>query len=301
MVIVMDNKKWMVSIDDNADVFRLNMIGTHDCVTQYIRFGHFFRCQNRNIFEQLCLGVRGLDIRVEMNKNRRLGMVHAIFKAFSEPGLFKKQMDMADVLAHCYRFLAENPSETIVFQFKNESAKHMEECFDIMYNTYINPDADKWYLGKSVPKLGEVRGKIIFIRRCKKYEDKEYPLGTGIDFSRWVEQTQAIPQPLMLSTGGDDAAQFIVQDRYKYKPEPRWNVCIKPFLDTCTEFGGKYIINYLSTAGGLKGPYNNAEYINPRFMQYPLCDNVYYGMIYTDFPTKELADKIIKTNFRSKI
>lgn len=76
-------------------------------------------------------------------------------------------MDMADVLAHCYRFLDENPSETIVFQFKNDSAKEMERCFDLMLNNYINKNPEKWYTYNRSPYLDEARGKIIFIRRCK--------------------------------------------------------------------------------------------------------------------------------------
>ena len=73
--------------------------------------------------------------------------------------------------------------------------------------------------------------------------------------------------------------------------------CIKPFLDSMNKWDGKYIINYLSTAGGLKGPYNNSKYINPKFLSYKLNKDYYYGTIYMDFPTKELTTKIIETNF----
>jgi len=294
----MDNRKWMAEIDDNSDVFRLNMIGTHDCVTKYIRFGHFFRCQDKSIYDQLCLGVRGLDIRVEEGRPGELIMVHSIFKAYNSSEMIKDRMTMPDALRDCYRFLEENPSETIIFQFKNDSAKNMEKCFDIMYSTYINLNKDKWYLGNKLPRLKDVRGKIIFVRRCRKYEDKPYKFGTGIDFSNWVEQTAAVPEPLTLTADGND---FVIQDRFKYKPEKKWKDCVKPFLDKSGEFNGKYAINYLSTAGGLKGPYNNSMYINQMFMQYPLDSKCYYGMIYTDFPSKELADKIIMTNFKENI
>ena len=33
-------------------------------------------------------------------------------------------------------------------------------------------------------------------------------------------------------------------------------------------FDGKYVICYLSTAGGLKGPKKNADYINALFLPY---------------------------------
>lgn len=291
----MNLKNWLKDIDGSAELLRLNLVGTHDCVTQYVQFSHISKCQNMNIYEQLCLGIRGLDIRVQA-KGNRLGMVHGAAKAYNTPNRFAGQMDMADVLCHCYRFLEENPSETIIFQFKNDSGKEQEQCFDNLMSTYIAENKDKWFLENRSPLLNEVRGKILLIRRCNKDESKKYPLGTGIDFSKWVEQDTAVPEPLTLKTGGANEMTFVVQDRFKYKPVPRWSCCIKPFLDTMGEFKGIYIINYLSTAGGLKGPYNNAKYINPQFMAYPLDDKKYYGMIYTDFPTPQLVKKIIETN-----
>lgn len=294
----MNLKSWMKNIDNNTEVLRLNLAGTHDSVTKYAQFSHLSKCQNLNIYEQLCIGIRGLDIRVQ-SRGSRLGMVHGVAKAFNTPNHFGKQMDLADVLEQCYRFLDENPSETIVFQFKNDSGKEMEHCFDILFHRYIKDNQSKWYLENRSPLMNEARGKIILIRRCKMLQSNEYnPHNTGIDFSKWIEQDKPVPEPRTLKTGGENEMSFVIQDRYKYKPEPRWNDCIMPFLNTMTDFCGTYIINYLSTAGGLKGPYNNSKYINPAFMKYPLKKNTYYGMIYVDFPTEELVEKIIRTNFR---
>ena len=293
----METKNWMKDINDENEVLKLNLIGTHDCVTQYIQFSHISKCQNRNIYEQLLLGIRALDIRVE-SRGDRLKMVHGVAKAFNKRSYFSAQMDMEDVLNHCYRFLDENKSETVIFQFKNDSRKEMEKCFDLMLNNYIKKNPEKWFLENRSPKLGEVRGKIVFIRRCAMDTTKGYNINeTGIDFSNWVEQDTAVPEPLTLNTSGEFEIKFIIQDRFKYKPEPRWYECIKPFLDSMGKFDGKYIINYLSTAGGFKGPKNNAKFINPKFMEYELKKGYYYGTIYTDFPTKELSEKIIKTNF----
>lgn len=288
---------WMNGLEDSREILRLNICGTHDCVTQYVQFSHISKCQNMNIYDQLCLGIRALDIRVE-SRGDRLKMVHGIAKAFNSPNHFSAQMDMADVLNHCYKFLEKNKSEAIIFQFKNDSGKENEKCFDNLFNTYISKNPHKWFLENRSPLLGEARGKIVLIRRCKMADRKIYTdKNTGIDFSKWIEQDTAEPSPLALKTSGENEMIFIVQDRFKYKPEPRWNDCIKPFLDTMTEFNGTYIINYLSTAGGLKGPYNNSKYINPKFLDYPLDKKKYYGTIYTDFPTEKLARKIIETNF----
>lgn len=295
----MELKKWMKSLPDSSDLLSLNLVGTHDCVTQYVQFSHISKCQNTDIYGQLNIGIRALDIRVEAHGDR-LGMVHGIAKAFNKNNHFSKQMDMADVLKHCYRFLDENPSEAIVFQFKNDSRKEMELCFDNLFNTYIKPNKCYWFCENRAVTLGEARGKIVLLRRCDMAQKDEYTdENTGIDFSSWVEQDTAVPEPLTMKAGASGMT-FIIQDRFKYKPEPRWNECIKPFLDTMGEFNGTYIINYLSTAGGLKGPYNNSKYINPHFMDYPLSKDYYYGTVYTDFPTKELVEKIISTNFKDE-
>ena len=298
LVMNMNLRAWMKDIDDSRDLFSLNLAGTHDCVTQYVQLSYFAKCQDRNIYEQLNLGVRCLDIRVK-SKGNRLSMVHGICNAFVNPSHISRHMDMEDVLNHCYNFLSRNPTEAIVFQFKNDSGREQEKCFDNLYNTYIKGNEDKWFLENRAPSMSECRGKIVLIRRCKKADKKEYnDLNTGIDFSGWVEQTMAEPQPLVLKTSGENQMTFTVQDRYKYRPEPRWRECIKPFLDTMKAFDGSYVINYLSTAGGLKGPYNNSKYINPQFIGYPLDSSKYYGTIYMDFPTKELVEKIIITNFK---
>ncbi|MFR5875355.1 MAG: phosphatidylinositol-specific phospholipase C domain-containing protein [Eubacterium sp.] len=293
-----DLKSWMNKLDDNRNLFELDIPGTHDCVTQFIQLPHICRCQNMNVYEQLCIGVRALDIRVQ-SRGERLGMVHGIAKAFNTPNRLGKQMDLADVLEHCFNFLRDNPSESIIFQFKNDSNNEMEKCFDNLYYRYIKGNEDKWYLENKIPSLGEVRGKLVLVRRCKMdLNNSDFTEdNTGIDFSRWAEQDTAVPEPLLLDTYSKDNASFIVQDRFKYKPVPRWSECIKPFLDARAEFDGQYVICYLSTAGGIKGPENNAKYINQKFMTYPIDKNKYYGTVYLDFPSAELTAKIIENNF----
>ncbi|MCC8016315.1 MAG: phosphatidylinositol-specific phospholipase C domain-containing protein [Clostridiales bacterium] len=293
----MELKNWMKNLNGNSDLLRLNIPGTHDCVTKYVQFPHISKTQNLTIKQQLLLGIRALDIRVA-SRAEKLIMVHGKAKAFNSANKLKKPMDLEDVLNQCYEFLDENPTETIIFQFKNDSGTENELCFNNLINTYIRKHENRWFLKNKIPNLDEARGKIYLIRRCKMEKKPNFTDdNTGLDFSLWQEQDEAVPEPLTLKTGGKNSACFIIQDRYKYKPIPRWSECIKPFLDRAEPFGGTYIINYLSTAGGLKGPEKNAEYINPRFIKYPLKSGFYYGTIYCDFPSESLVKKIILTNF----
>lgn len=118
---------------------------------------------------------------------------------------------------------------------------------------------------------------------------------TGLDFSRWVEQTTAVPEPLTLETKSIDNAVFVIQDRFKYKPIPRWNDCVKPFLDERAPFDGKYVICYLSTAGGLKGPKKNADYINARFCRINLISQNITARFMSIFPQASLQQKLFLT------
>ena len=295
-----DLRQWMMGLDGSKKIFEYTLPGTHDCVTQYVQFAHISRTQDKNIYNQLSLGIRALDIRVEPLEDGKLGMVHGMAKAFNKPGQVNKQMEMIDVLRHVYRFLKENPSETVIFQFKNDSNKERELCFNNLFYTYIKGCEEKWFLENRVPTLDEARGKIVLLRRCKMDEENEEftDENTGLDFSEWIEQDTEEPDPLPLETNAKDGAVFVIQDRFKYKPGARWSECLKPFLDTMKAFDGTYIINYTSTAGGVKGPRYNSSYINPKFMEYPLDKEKYYGTIYLDFPSRELCEKIIGHNFK---
>ena len=292
-----DFKKWMADISGEKKLFSLNIPGTHDCAARYVQFAHIAKCQDKSIYEQLCIGIRALDIRVKPKGNRLL-MVHAIAKVFNTPNKLGKQMDFEDVLSQIYQFLDENPSETVIIQFKNGSGKRFEKSFDNLINTYIKGNENKWFVKNEVPTLDEARGKIVLIRRCLM--DKNNPEytneNTGIDFSSWIEQTEMIPDALILDTKSKDKAQFIIQDRFKYKAYPKWHKCVKPFLDGRTKFDSKYIICYFSTSGGLAGPKKNANLINGEFMKYPVEKDVYLGTIYLDYPTKEITKKIIESN-----
>ena len=101
---------WMSEIDGKRDLLTLSIPGTHDCVTKFVQFEHISKTQDLTIAEQLNLGIRALDIRVE-SRGEALKMVHAFAKAFPTANKFGKQMDLDFVLNQCYDFLLENPGE----------------------------------------------------------------------------------------------------------------------------------------------------------------------------------------------
>ncbi|CAH2076750.1 unnamed protein product [Thlaspi arvense] len=106
-----DRKNWMANI--SPEKLRLNKIvwpGTHDSATDGIGDPVFVRplgeCQTLSIFDQLSLGTRVLDIRV--NENRKI--CHGILTSY----------DVDVVLNDVIRFLSETRSEIIVLEVRTE-------------------------------------------------------------------------------------------------------------------------------------------------------------------------------------
>lgn len=125
---------WMSEIDGKRDLLTLSIPGTHDCVTKFVQFEHISKTQDLTIAEQLNLGIRALDIRVE-SRGEALKMVHAFAKAFPTANKFGKQMDLDFVLNQCYDFLLENPSETIVSSLKMTAARKTKSALTICFLT----------------------------------------------------------------------------------------------------------------------------------------------------------------------
>ncbi len=303
LVIIMklNLQDWQKDIDDNCNLFGLDIPGAHDCAARYVPLKRLTKCQSMSIYQQLCTGVRALDVRVKPLGNRRLGMVHGLAGIYKTRNLRGAQMELGDLLENCYHFLDEHPGESIIFQFKNDNNKDMERCFANLFYTYIRGNESRWYAENRIPTLGEVRGKLVLVRRCSL--DKSNPdfcdSNTGIDFSGYIEQDGFSPEPARLDTHSIDGAEFVIMDRFRYAPHTRWSKCNLPFLDSRGAFGndGSYVICFFSTAGGVLGPQANAEYINSRFLDYPLDSKKYYGIMYFDFITPELAEKIISNNY----
>jgi len=115
--------------------------------------------------EQLNNGVRFFDIRVQPSKpedpkDDGLLLVHGVFPiSLTGPKKFR------DLLDKVLKWLAENPSETVIFSMKREGAGNATDAqlSEILKDHYTN--LEHWYTEPRIPKLGEVRGRIVLMRR----------------------------------------------------------------------------------------------------------------------------------------
>lgn len=151
--------KWMKYADDELYISQLSIPGTHDSGTKECSMG---QCQGKTIEWQLEHGVRFLDMRLVIGESvDDLRVYH---------GSFSAKLDFGDVMETVKTFLEENPSECIIMSIKNENGERQQngKNFDeYLEEKYIeNSDwKDLFYTKASIPKLSDVRGKVVLVRR----------------------------------------------------------------------------------------------------------------------------------------
>jgi 1-phosphatidylinositol phosphodiesterase len=191
---------WMDKLDDNTSLANITIPGTHDSAayqgegqdgikkftfyTQYAGTGSggFKSKPKMSIFNQLQSGVRFIDARV-WKVNNRCKLHH-------------NKQDLGQSCDHffssVYRWLTDNPTETVVMSIKSEGGIDNGKCpvskdtknencpIEHIVNNIIDVHQKYWYIGDMVPTLGKntvstnlsveregtnVRGRIVLIRR----------------------------------------------------------------------------------------------------------------------------------------
>ena len=277
---------WMTTIGNEKYLYELTIPGTHDsgALVDGLYRGTA-KCQNLTIHQQLNAGVRFLDIRC-----RHLNDAFVIHH-----GQVYQKLNFTDVLNAVSGFLGANPNETVLMSVKEEyDAEGNTRTFAETFTTYVNNNPSLWYLGTSVPKLGDVRGKIVLLRR---FNESPYPTGRGInaDGNGWPDDTTAtIVGP----------PEIRVQDVYKvWDRGNKWGYITSLFDEMPANPSALYL-NYTSGYSpwdfGIPNIPAVASYINPRLKNFfTSAPTRRYGVVIADFITTELAELIYKTNFGS--
>ena len=277
-------------LDDSVYLSEINIAGTHDSATAYVSMENMARCQDKTIAEQLNMGVRLLDIRLT-KKGDEFYLVHAFADCFSDEAKTKR-MNFGEVLECCKAFLSENPAETVILSIKQDRGIINRWFFPPFYDKYIRGDENSWYLGNKVPTLGECRGKLVLMRRCRVWKNFYKTAVGGLNFSFWPDQARRRMKAKKVKLSRDTKA--IVQDRYCLALEPKW-ICCENYMNSAVTDKNNLALHYISTSvktdGNLVG---TAEYINKKFMEYSLKKKT--GWIFCDFPTTEMIEKIMTSN-----
>ncbi|CAK4031214.1 1-phosphatidylinositol phosphodiesterase [Lecanosticta acicola] len=160
-----DQHNWMKEFQDDTPLSALSIPGTHNSPTCHTALPSV-RCQAVPLIDQLRNGVRFFDIRVqpvapEDAKNDDLNLVHGAFPiSLTGPKKFRGLLD------HVQGFLRENPSESVIISLKREGTGNAtDQQLSCILRDHYAGDLNQWYTEPRVPHLGEVRGKIVLMRR----------------------------------------------------------------------------------------------------------------------------------------
>ena len=210
-------ESWMKELPDHVPLGVLSIPGTHNSPTHH-QAPPSVRCQAVAPRDQLKNGVRFFDIRVQVPEpydpnSDKLLLVHAVFP-ISLTGA-KYFRDLYNVIL---QFLKANPSETLVLSLKREgTGKGTDEQLSrILKNNYTNPQ--EWFTEPRVPTLGEVRGRIVLMRRFALEEPLTHEWdgkGWGIDGQVWEDNASG-GGPGSTCPSGD----ICVQDFYEVLEKP---------------------------------------------------------------------------------
>lgn len=161
--------------------------------------------------DQLRHGVRFFDFRVAKpfltNCGNAFGsspddlqVVHGSF-----PVRLPFPVKLEDELNEIYAFLQQHPTETAIVSIKMEgdtSVWQGDDFPNLIWNRYVGPSQDRWFLENRIPQMGEARGRAILFRRFGLKENAiRNDSNFGFEAAWWKYNT---PE--------DDRGRFVVQD-----------------------------------------------------------------------------------------
>ncbi len=272
-----DAKRWASGLPDGVSLGRISIPGTHDSAALHEPLRGTAACQDVGIGKQLDFGVRYLDIRC-----RHVGDRFAIHH-----GAVFQKLFFDDVLRDVYAFLDANPGECVIMAVKEEyKPKGNTRSFGETFDAYVAKNRKKWWLGDKVPRLGEVRGRIVLVRRFAADGRK------GIDATRWPDNAAF------------EAGRIVVQDRYIVRDAAvKWKQVEKALDAAFADKGvGRLHINhasgYISGRFGIPDIPGVSDVVNPKLRAYfAAVPRGNYGCVVMDHATARLARLVFETNF----
>lgn len=270
---------WMGSIADYKNLASISIPGTHDSGALYEPVYGTAKCQDMTIDEQLAAGVRYLDIRC-----RHIDDAFAIHH-----GSVYQNLNFNDVLNSAYSFLNNNPTETILMSVKEEyDPSNNTRSFEQTFDSYIAANPDKWCLDTNIKNLGDVRGKIVLVRRFGASSSK------GIDCTNWADNTAF--------TINNGSANLRIQDQYVVPDNnAKWSVIQYHFNEAKSQNSSWLYINYTSgykSIIGIPSIRTVSDSINPQLLSYFTANaKGRFGITVMDFADNEKCAIIIASNF----
>ncbi len=270
-----ENLAWMSKLDDAKMLSELSIPGTHNAGATKSFMGISGKCQDTSIKEQLYIGVRFLDIRLMLEKDK-LKVVHSFVD---------QDLSFESVLENITSFIAENPTEFLIVSIKQEAdpenstvsfASKVEEM--LLQHDCVSGD-------RNFPKtLGEARGKILILSR---YENASIGVPA---YHGWMDSASF------------EIGELYVQDKYKITDIAQKTEAFENALNIAAEMKYSLVMNYascyLENAWPPMSASKTAKEINPYLLKTLKDVNTPFGVILCDFITEDMCEVIIQNNLK---
>lgn len=297
-----DGPCWMKYVDDNKFLDELSIPGTHDSGTCSVDNdtepqSSQVKCQQDYIPTQLLEGIRYFDIRI--GKGDDPGIDHGIFYLLKKDGNY---LHLSDVIGYFKTFLNENPSEALIMLASRGNDEATDESITTAFAKVMADNPNLFYTSSHVPTLGEVRGKIVLLRRFGLAGNSVSGHTWGLDLTQWDDKIKAHSGQSMClvqdargfeaigETGNEEpyCTKVYAQDKYKLTgtdklswvdnalKETTGRTCNK--VDVVDDAGAEvqvqercWSINYTSCTGLSHGgnPFTSARVVNEHLYKSP--------------------------------
>lgn len=268
---------WMSHLDDKTPLNEVFIPGTHDSGALYSFLGVSGKCQSYTIGEQLSMGVRFFDIRLQL-RGSELAVVHSFVD---------QKLTFDAVLDDIKAFITENPSEFVIISIKEDAdadapelpfEKAVENALSEHLGSLLSTSAE-------VPSsVGEARGKVHIVSRYS---------GASIGVpahSGWADSTSF------------ELGSLYVQDYYAIDGVEAKMGDIKNAFLVSSEKKHALVLNftscYLSDGFPPAHAPTTAKLINPQLSEILNSGQAAPCVFVSDFVTPELVRSIIECNFK---
>lgn len=265
---------WMSKVSDDVNILDLSIPGTHDSGAQHSIADVAGKCQDLSISSQLEIGVRFLDIRLQL-VNDEFRVVHSFVD---------QDLKFETVVEDLYSFIKNYSSEFLIISIKEDnSSVNSTIAFDQALIKALKPYEDVFMLNESkLPKtLGEARSKIYILSR--------FSGDVGI--------------PAYFGWNDDDSFELedlYIQDNYNISDIEEKKTDILNTIKYANNNPNKLVINFTSCYldPGFPPTYagTTALAINPWLKEEISKNNDKLGIMLIDFIDEELSKAIYMRN-----
>lgn len=287
-----DASAWMKEVADSVRLCKMTVPATHD--SGALLGGKDLQTQDVSVAEQLAMGVRGFDIRLQARTDGKLGVYHSVqYQNITWDEQVWNEMES---------FLKKHPSETLVVSLKREGGS--EEAYRRLLAASLSKKEKSAFLVKDFHAgltLGECRGKILLVHR-----DSVMPRYAGVQCSGWQDNVTC--DVTLRGSNGKEAVASVedqYQHRYVGKAPYKTAVTLANMTAAMQEpaASDKWFISFASaTALPVDGPVLFAERVNPALTHELQGIRKGCGIVLIDFAGttdgRKLVDTLIRTNLR---